>query len=301
MRYNSTPLKPPCTNNLNNMVRQPNTQTVMQRHTQTQTQPSVQIYQQTSVQTTQKEATLTSKLYTKRNELVISLHRLNSKFAIKFGDTVVFARDVKTKLPLIFSIDLLKGSYGWSNLSLALHNYTQGNTELNELDFAYVFNTDTDLMQFCTDNCLVIANELKNVKYACDKFWALIDTRYCKIDDVLFIDGTFVDLCFFVTTRCVSILDSIFGSAHNKDYVTTEYGTGAYNEKGKCFHFSPYPTGRGDYTLSFELGTAEPTSDILFDYDYDWRSDLNEFGVCITRASMHAYKKYKTDKEFYAK
>ena len=301
MGYNSTPLRPPCTNNLNNMIGQPSTQTVVQRQVQTQLQSPVQKHQQTSVQAAQKEATPTSKLFTKRNELVMSLHKINPKFVIKFGDTVVFARDVKTKRPLIFRLDVLEGSEGWSNLSLAVYNYTQGNTELNELDFAYIFNTDTDLMQFCMDNCLVIANELKNVKYICDKFWALVDTRYCKIDDVLFIDGTFVDLCFFVTARCVSILDSIFGSAHDKDYVTTEFGTGSYNEKGKCFHFSPYRTGRGDYTLSFELGTTEPTSDILFDYDYDWRSDLNEFGVCITRASMHAYKKYKTDKLFYAK
>lgn len=199
---------------------------------------------------------------------------------INTGDAVVFI----TGLNAIMKTSL----YFWSKKSYG-----------NKLSTVYLksFNTSSEALNFCIKNNLTISNEL-NVKGS-DEFWS-IDIEVGKtdylVDQVLIYNNFIIPLWSFITCDCVSDLDHLFGEANNKSYCTTEFGSGYYNTRGKVFHFTPYME---NYTLSFELGSCEPDDSSLRSLDY--KGYLKKYGLCITRASMHSKKKYKSDIEFYAK
>ena len=200
--------------------------------------------------------------------------------AINAGYSVVFITDLNA---------IIKTSlYFWSKKSYG-----------NKLSTVYLksFNTSSEALNFCIKNNLTISNEL-SVKGS-DEFWSRnieVDKTKYLVDQVLIYSNFIIPLWRFITCDCVSDLDHLFSKANNKNYCTTEFGSGFYNTKGKVFHFTPYVE---NYTLSFELGSHEPDDSSLRSLDY--KEYLKKYGLCVTRASMHSKKKYKSDIEFYAK
>ena len=158
-----------------------------------------------------------------------------------------------------------------------------------------LFDSLEDVLIYCKQHKLVIDNDFysQNSRY----YWAfsIMGSSIC-VDRVLFLHNRYLPLCKFITIYCAGLLTSIYDRLVDKEILFTESGTGSFNPKSNCFHFT-----QDGKTLSFELGTTEPESKLLIDGNYDWQSDLQKYGICITRASVHTAKSYVSDITFYEK
>lgn len=209
---------------------------------------------------------------------------------INVGDAVVYG--TKDGIPFLVKESLVPSDYSGK---VDFFNMKKYYCKSKPYMFRY-FNSDLEIMQFCSQNRLTIANELFTNNS--DDYWALCNYDNVYVDRVLRQGDRFINLCYTVTINMVGYIDSLYIKKTGKELLTTEYGYGCYNPKGNCFHFAPYGS---NYLISFELGTSQPESEILLNYNYNWQADIKKYGVCIVRASMHAKKQYKSDIQFYAK
>lgn len=118
----------------------------------------------------------------------------------------------------------------------------------------------------------------------------------------LYTCNTVVDLLQCVTCDIVATIDNIYSELKNKEFMTTEYGYGAYNKISNSFHFAPYDS---NYMLSFSLGKSIPKSESYELSKYVHKgfahAHLERYGVCVNRLSMKSKKIYKNDITFYSK
>lgn len=159
--------------------------------------------------------------------------------------------------------------------------------------YGKLFNSDKEALLFCKQHKLHIANEFSSNNSR--KYWAeelKVNFDYYLVDQVIILYERLVPLWGIITSECVPEIEDYFGKLHNTYYSFTQ-GTGSFNPKGMVFHFN-----LANKMLSFDISPEIPEDENLKQLSI--KTGIAKYGLYISRANIHASKKYKSDIQFYA-
>ena len=145
-----------------------------------------------------------------------------------------------------------------------------------------------------TEKSLIVVNDFySQLKEVCGSYFASDDSVI--MDTFIIQSGHYIPLFRCVPIHFVTILENIILKLTNKEYCFGESGLGYYNPKRNCFTFTS-----GGRSLTFELGVSAPESKLLLDGNYNWKKDLEKWGVCLVKASLGEKKSCSSDILFYS-